>query len=116
MIEILYALLVVALLALLALPGPELQMVLGWVLLGLGLLGGGGAGLVYHAALRAALRRLGRDTAGWLWKPVSLHQHLDEANRRHVLPWFRLGAVGFFVCLIGIALVVAAVIRAAIVL
>jgi hypothetical protein len=114
MIEILFAILVVALLALLALPGPESQMILGWVLLGLGLLGGGGAGLVYHAVLRAALRRLGQDTRGWLWKPVSLHRHLDQASRRRVLPWFRLGAVGFFLCLTGIALIVAAVMRAAI--
>jgi len=113
MIEMLYVLLVLGVLGLLALPGPESQMVLGWIFVAVGLLGGGTAGLIYHHALRAALRRLGRDTRGWLWRPVSLHRHLDDEHRRRVLPWFRLGAFGFFVCMTGIALVVAATLRAA---
>jgi hypothetical protein len=77
------------------------------------LLGGGGAGLVYHFALRRALLRLGHSPRGWLWAPVSRHAVLDAAARRAVLPWFRVGAFGFFVCLAGMGMVATAVVRAA---
>ena len=112
MLEVLVAAGVLGYLVLLALPGIELQFVLGmWTTL-IGLGGGGAAGLVYHVALRRALTRLHAGTQGWIWSPVSRHQALDETGRRQVLPWFRLGAAGFFVCLAGIGMVVAAVLRA----
>ena len=102
-----------AYLCLLAVPGPILQLLLGAALALVGIVGGGGAGITYHLALRRALVRLGLGVRGWLWSPVSRHRLLDEQGRREVLPWFRVGAAGFFLCLAGIGMVVAALLKAA---
>jgi hypothetical protein len=102
-----------AYLCLLAVPGPILQLLLGAALALVGIVGGGGAGIVYHLALRRSLVRLGLGVRGWLWSPVSRHRLLDEQGRREVLPWFRVGAAGFFLCLAGIGMVVAALLKAA---
>jgi hypothetical protein len=113
---VLEAMVVVGLLAylcLLAVPGPLLQLLIGAGLALVGLVGGGGAGIVYHLTLRRSLVRLGSQVRGWLWSPVSRHRLLDEQGRREVLPWFRVGAVGFFVCLAGIGMVIAALLKAA---
>ena len=99
-------------LLLLGVLGVEWQCLVGAVLALAGLLGGGGAGIVYHLALRRALARLGASTRGWLWSPVSCHRLLDDQGRGEVLPWFRLGAAGFFVCLAGIGMVAVAAIKA----
>jgi hypothetical protein len=48
-----------------------------------------------------------------LWSPVSRHQLLDEQGRREVLPWFYLGAAGFLICVAGIGMVLAALLKAA---
>jgi len=100
-------------LLMLALPGIEWQFLVGGVLTFAGLVGGGGAGIVYHLALRKALVRLEASTAGWLWSPVSRHSLLDEIGRKRVLPWFRIGAAGFFLCLAGIGMVAVAILRTA---
>lgn len=115
MLEAAAALALLGYLVLLALPSIELQVGLGAALTLIGLLGGGGAGLVYHLELHQALVRLGASTRGWLLSPVARHGLLDEQGQRRVLPWFRIGAVGFFVCLAGIGLIVAAVLRTALV-
>jgi len=107
------AVLVLVYLLLLAVPGIEWQGVLGGALTVIGLVGGGFAGMVYHVLLRRALLRLGQGARGWLWSPVSRHAALDENARRNVLPWFRLGAAGFFVCLAGIGMLAVAILRAA---
>jgi hypothetical protein len=100
-------------LLLLALPGIELQFLAGGILTFAGLVGGGGAGIVYHLLLRDALRRLGAGTTGWVWSPVSRHHLLDDLARRQVLPWFRVGAAGFLLCLAGIGMVTVAIMRTA---
>ncbi|HJX53606.1 MAG TPA: hypothetical protein VJ801_12640 [Polyangia bacterium] len=101
----------VAYLFLLAVPGAMWQLSLGALVALVGLVGGGGAGIVYHLALRRTLVRLGSYARGWLWSPVSLHRLLDERGRREVLPWFRVGAVGFFLCLAGIGMVAVAIFK-----
>jgi hypothetical protein len=106
------AALVLFYLLLLAMPGIAWQFVLGSLAASLGLIGGGAAGLIYHLALHKALLRLKGHTRGWLWSPVSRHADLDEIGRRAVLPWFRLGAAGFVLCLAGIGLLAVAVLRA----
>ncbi len=98
-------------LLLLALPGIELQLLAGGFLTVVGLLGGGSAGAIYHLALHRELARLGASTRGWLWSPVSLHPLLDDRGRHRVLPWFRAGAAGFFLCLAGIGMVAVAAAR-----
>jgi hypothetical protein len=97
---------------LLVLPGIEWQARIGVCVTLLGLFGGGGAGLVYHLALRKALVRLGAPAQGWIWSPVARHPSLDEEARKQVLRWFHLGAAGFALCLAGMGLVAAAVVRA----
>ena len=113
MFEAAVALALLCYLLLLALPGIEVQFLAGGLLTLVGLLGGGGAGIVYHLALRGALARLGASTRGWVWSPVSRHALLDEEAKRRVLPWFRVGAAGFFVCLAGIGMVAVAILRTA---
>jgi hypothetical protein len=113
MFETLVALGLLFYLLLLALPGIGWQLVVGSAIGLVGLLGGGGAGLVYHLVLRKALLRLGIRAGKWLWAPVSCHRLLDERGRREVLPWFRVGAAGFFLCLAGIGMVAVAVVRVA---
>lgn len=98
-------------LLLLGVPGVEWQFWAGALLVTVGLLGGGAAGVVYHLALRRSLLRLGVDPRGWLWSPTAHHRALDHAERRRVLPWFRLGAAGFMVCIAGIGMIVVAVLR-----
>ncbi len=112
MLEAFVVLGLLAYLCLLAVPGPILQLLLGALFALVGLVGGGGAGIVYHLALRRSLVRLGAEVSGWLWSPVSRHHLLDEQGRQEVLPWFRVGAAGFFVCLAGIGMMLAALLKA----
>lgn len=100
-------------LLLLGVPGIVWQLWAGTLTTAVGLAGGGMAGLVYHLALRRELMRLHADTRGWLWSPVAHHEALDASGKRRVLPWFRLGAAGFVVCIAGIGMVVVAVLRSA---
>jgi hypothetical protein len=113
MIEALVVVGLLAYLCLLAVPGPILQLLIGAIVALVGLVGGGGAGIVYHLILRQSLIRQSLQVRGWLWSPVSRHHLLDEQGRREVLPWFRVGAAGFFVCLAGIGMVLAALLQAA---
>ncbi|MGD0838517.1 MAG: hypothetical protein ABSB49_17915 [Polyangia bacterium] len=99
---------------LLAWPGIEWQLAIGGALTLMGLFGGGSAGIVYHWRLRRALVRLGESTSGWMWAPVSRHSLLDERGQREVLPYFRVGAAGFFVCLAGIGVLAVALLRASV--
>ena len=113
MLEFLVVFGLLAYLCLLAVLGPILLLSLGALSTLVGLVGGGGAGIAYHLALRQSLVRLGSPVRGWLWSPVSRHHLLDEQGRQKVLPWFRVGAAGFFLCLAGIGMVVAALLKAA---
>ncbi len=114
MFEAALAILLLAYLLLLALPGVGLQLLAGGLLTAIGLVGGGSVGAVYHLALRRELLRLGVSTHDWIWSPVARHPLLDEPARRRVLPWFRVGAALFFVCLAGMGMVAVAVLRMAV--
>ena len=63
-------------------------------------------GLWYHIALARALSAVSALTPRWWLRPVPLHERLDAAGRRNVMPWFYAGAVGFVVTVAGIALIV----------
>jgi hypothetical protein len=110
--EVAIAGLVFVYLLLLAVPAIELQVVIGTLAALVGLVGGGGAGIVYHLALRRALLLTKQGARGWLWSPVSRHADLDEVQQGKVLPWFRVGAAGFLLCIAGIGMVGVAAIRA----
>lgn len=83
-------------------------LVLGAVTTVAGLAFGVTTGLWYHIALARALSAVSALTPGWWLRPVPLHERLDAAGRRHVMPWFYAGAAGFVVTVAGIALIVAA--------
>jgi hypothetical protein len=74
----------------------------------LGMIGGVPAGLAYHFLLFRAMSRSGAAPNGWWWHPTAMHERLPEAARRSIMPWFRAGAAGFLLALVGCALVVAA--------
>ncbi len=63
-------------------------------------------GLGYHIALARALAAVSALTPRWWLDPVPLHERLDAAARRGVMPWFYAGAAGFVVTVAGIALIV----------
>jgi hypothetical protein len=80
-------------------------LVAGAVTTGAGLAFGVATGLWYHIALARALLAVRALTPRWWLRPVSLHERLDAAGRRRVMPWFRAGAAGFAVTVAGMALV-----------
>ncbi len=74
---------------------------LGLVLVALGMGVGVPAGALYHVRLWRALRPAG---ARWWLNPTGLHGRLDTAARPAVLRWFRVGAAGFLLAMLGCAL------------
>lgn len=69
-------------------------------------------GLVYHLALRRALRAAGRLPARWWLRPTALHDELPRADRARVLAWCAAGAAGFVVSVLGCVLVALGALRA----
>lgn len=76
----------------------------GALAIGAGLLFGVPMGFWYHVVLAKALFAAKAHTPRWWLRPVALHERLDEAGRRRVMPWFYAGAVGFVVTVVGLAL------------
>jgi hypothetical protein len=83
----------------------------GLTLVAVGLAGGVPAGLAYHLELARALGGRGLLERGWFWHPTRLHRHLAGEERRRVMLWFRVGAVGFVVALAGCALAAVGALR-----
>lgn len=71
---------------------------------GVGLLFGVSTGLWYHVLLAKALSAAQARTPRWWLRPESLHDRLDVAARRRVMPWFYAGAAGFAVTVVGLVL------------
>jgi hypothetical protein len=85
-------------------------LVVGAVTTGAGLAFGVATGLWYHIALARTLSAVSGLTPRWWLRPVPLHQRLDTAGRKRVLPWFYAGAAGFVVTVVGMALVALSVV------
>jgi hypothetical protein len=64
---------------------------------------------VYHVKLHLALVRQGAAEPGWWWRPTSYHDRLAVEERRTIMLWFRSGAAGFLMVIVGCVLVLAAV-------
>lgn len=107
---ILVVAMVVALLAIAAIPAESGILVGGAIALG-SLLVGAVAGLVYHVALHRSLAPRGALRRGWFWHPTDYHGELDASQRVRVLPWFVVGAAGFVGSIFGCLVVVTAVVR-----
>src|SRR5262245_6998957 len=66
-----------------------------------GLLLGLSTGLWYHVVLyRLVSARLALPPTWWLF-PATLHRHLTDGERRRIRPWYRLGGLGFVLCVVG---------------
>jgi hypothetical protein len=72
----------------------------------IGLVFGVTTGFWYHVALGRTIARRAPLPSRWWLRPVPLHERLDATERRHVLPWFYAGGIGFMVTLAGFALIV----------
>ena len=82
--------------------------ILGLAILCLGLAIGVPTGLWYHVVLyRIVSPRISVPRRWWL-SPSSLHSHLTAADWRRITPWYRIGGVGFALCVLGGAAAIAA--------
>jgi hypothetical protein len=78
-----------------------LTALLGLGLLALGLVVGVPTGFWYHVVLyRLASPKVPLPRRWWL-SPGRLHRHLTAAEQRRIEPWFRIGGVGFVLCVAG---------------
>lgn len=80
---------------------PETLLALSAGLIAVGLAIGVPAGLIYHLLLARGLRAAGADARRWWLRPTGFHAALAPADVRRLLPWFRVGAAGFLVVVIG---------------
>jgi hypothetical protein len=81
---------------------------LGVSLVALGMAIGVPAGAIYHLQLFRAVRPT---SARWWLHPTGLHDQLPDGTRRAVLRWFRIGAIGFLLAIIGCAMVAVGALR-----
>lgn len=80
---------------------PELLLMWSVGLIAAGLAIGLPAGLVYHILLARALKATSLDVKRWWLRPTTFHDALVPTTRRSVEPWFRIGAAGFMVAVVG---------------
>ena len=99
----------VAVPALVAVVPWEVTFGLGVALVALGMLVGVPAGALYHVRLWRAVRPAAG--SGWWLHPTGLHARLEARDRRPVMRWFRVGAVGFVVAMLGCLLVAVGALR-----
>jgi hypothetical protein len=85
---------------------PDALLYAGGVITGIGLVVGVPTGFWYHVALYRVLRPRGPLPERWWLHPVPLHVHLEQTDRRSVLPWFVVAGLGFFEVVIGCVVVV----------
>ena len=96
--------LVVATLLMATVPWSSVLMA-GVVTTAAGLAFGVATGLWYHIALARRVSAVRVLAPRWWLRPASLHEHLDGAGQRRVMPWFYAGAAGFVVTMVGLAMV-----------
>ncbi|MEY4580264.1 MAG: hypothetical protein RL701_4967 [Pseudomonadota bacterium] len=70
------------------------------------------AGAYYHVLLYRALARRGPVPRGFIWSPTRYHGALQLDELRPILPWFRAGALGFMLIILGSVLLAFALLRA----
>ena len=105
MLEIAVVLIAVAaaglIVALAAVVTAGLTTLLGLALLLVGLAVGVPTGFWYHVVLyRLAAPKMPLPPRWWL-SPGRLHRHLTAAEQRRIEPWYRIGGVGFVLCVAG---------------
>jgi len=90
---------------------PELLLFGGLWVTGAGFALGLPTGALYHVALYRSLQRADVLPEGWWWRPTALHARIPRGDRFRVLSWCYLGAAGFLVILVGIAITTAGALR-----
>lgn len=81
---------------------------IGVSLVALGMAIGVPAGALYHLQLFRAVRPTG---ARWWLHPTGLHDRLPDGTRGPVMRWFRIGAAGFVIAILGCAMVAVGALR-----
>ena len=59
------------------------------------------AGLGYHLLLARALKAANLDVKRWWLRPTSFHDDLPPTALTRIRPWFRVGAAGFLLAMVG---------------
>jgi len=88
--------------ALLAVVPWDVTFGLGVGLVALGMLIGVPAGALYHLQLFRAVRPT---EARWWLHPTGLHHRVPDGMRGGVMRWFKVGALGFVLAILGCAMV-----------
>jgi hypothetical protein len=73
----------------------------GWLLVALGMAVGVPAGVWYHVLLYRILSPRAELPQGWWVRPYQAHGALREQEKKRVMWWFRLGAVGWAAAMLG---------------
>jgi hypothetical protein len=92
----------VAVPALLAVVPWDVTFGLGVALVALGMAIGVPAGALYHLQLFRAVRPT---EARWWLHPTGLHDRIPVGTRGGVMRWFKIGALGFLIAIVGCAMV-----------
>ena len=80
-------------------PGLIITVGIGVLLLGLAM--ALPTGLWYHVASTGVCRPKIPLPRTWWFSPSGLHRHLTDAEQRRINPWYRIGGIGFVLCLVG---------------
>ena len=99
----------VAVPALLAVVPWDVTFGCGVALVALGMAVGVPAGALYHLQLYRALRPA--PGSRWWLHPTGLHGQLRDGQRGAVMRWFRIGALGFLLAIVGCAMVAVGALR-----
>ena len=84
-----------------AVVAPSLIATVGASVLLLGLAMALPTGIWYHVAIyRCVSAKMPLPTTWW-FSPAGLHVHLTEIEQQRIRPWYRIGGIGFVLCLIG---------------
>ena len=85
----------------------QAAVAVGLVAIALGLAVGLTTGFWYHVLLHRILSARMRLPGRWWLSPSRLHPHLTSGEWRRITPWYRLGGIGFVLCVAGGAAAIA---------
>src|SRR5580765_115056 len=85
----------------------QAAVAIGLVAIALGLVVGLTTGFWYHVMLHRTLSTRMRLPSRWWLSPSRLHRHLTAGEWRRITPWYRLGGIGFALCVVGGAAAIA---------
>ena len=80
---------------------PSLIATVGVGILLLGLAMALPTGIWYHVAIYRCVSAKVPLPRTWWVSPAGLHVHLTDVEQRRIRPWYRIGGIGFVLCLIG---------------